>query len=295
MNCPLCGTSDVSVIDEIECDLITQSWLREFQIDVQAYLYADSIAHYVCSQCRLGFFSPPSPGGADMYAQLQQFDWYHEASKWEFGYAINEIPTGADVLEVGCGTGNFLELLESIGTHAVTGLESNAVAADMASTKGLSIMTHATDVPASAYDVVCAFQVLEHIVDPREFVEYMCSRLKTSGRLIVAVPNNDGFVGRDMRLPLNMPPHHVTRWGESTLRQLCSVLPLRVINIQREPLSKRHIDWYVSTRARSVSSSRIFRFLMWRVFGPILKAGLHMQKVRGRIRGHSIVGVFERV
>ena len=40
------------------------------------------------------------------------------------------------------------------------------------------------------FDVICAFQVLEHISNPREFLEDIISLLRPSGKILLAVPNS---------------------------------------------------------------------------------------------------------
>ena len=54
--------------------------------------------------------------------------------------------------------------------------------------------------PASAFDVIAAFNVLEHLADPAPAVGRLFDALKPGGALIGSVPNNGGFIGRPAAL-----------------------------------------------------------------------------------------------
>jgi 2-polyprenyl-3-methyl-5-hydroxy-6-metoxy-1,4-benzoquinol methylase len=66
------------------------------------------------------------------------------------------------------------------------------------------------------FDVVCFFQVLEHIKDVDSFMRSSITILKNKGKILIAVPNNDAFVMKYdyLRGVGNVPPppphhHHV--------------------------------------------------------------------------------------
>ena len=96
------------------------------------------------------------------------------------------------VLDVGCGGGLFPRMLRKRGLPAI-GLDFSPEAAALA--------WHTNGVPAMCGDLAraplasgaCAaitmFHVLEHLYDPRAYLESARSLLKPNGRLIVQVPN----------------------------------------------------------------------------------------------------------
>ena len=106
--------------------------------------------------------------------------------------AVGACGESGPVLDVGCGGGLFPRMLRKHGVHAI-GLDSSAEAA--------AIAWQANGVPAMCGDLAraplspgtCAaitmFHVLEHLYDPRAYLDSARTLLKPNGRLIVQVPN----------------------------------------------------------------------------------------------------------
>jgi 2-polyprenyl-3-methyl-5-hydroxy-6-metoxy-1,4-benzoquinol methylase len=106
---------------------------------------------------------------------------------------IRSLPEGFRILEVGCGSGNVLRVLKVVAADrgSVEGLEVSAPAAAAARTRtGLSVTNgYLADLDAPApYDVIAAFDVLEHIKDEHAVLAEMRARLKDGGRVILTVP-----------------------------------------------------------------------------------------------------------
>jgi 2-polyprenyl-3-methyl-5-hydroxy-6-metoxy-1,4-benzoquinol methylase len=77
------------------------------------------------------------------------------------------------------------------------GLEFSRKAKEIAFSNGIiieneSIQSHSVAHPAK-YDVVCAFQVLEHVSEIRSFIESSIKALKPGGLLIYSIPSADSF------------------------------------------------------------------------------------------------------
>ena len=172
-------------------------------------------------------------------------------------------------------------------------METNQKAADNAKHTGYRIYTNPDSTPRD-FDAVCAFQVLEHVEKPKEFIDYLCSRLRAGGFLILAVPNCDAFMGDDTRLPLNMPPHHVSRWGESALLHLASIAPLQNLDMLKEPLPEKHVDWYLTSKLERIQAPKFVRIFVWRVLKPFLASLLRYKIFRSRISGHTIMAVYKK-
>jgi len=105
---------------------------------------------------------------------------------------LRKSPTGR-LLEIGCGSGALLCDLTRLGFSA-QGLETSAQALSMATQLAeLAASPHhifPTPQPGweSAFDVICAFDVLEHIEDDAQALNEWIRWLAPRGELILSVP-----------------------------------------------------------------------------------------------------------
>jgi 2-polyprenyl-6-hydroxyphenyl methylase/3-demethylubiquinone-9 3-methyltransferase len=97
--------------------------------------------------------------------------------------------------DVGCGAGLLAEPLARLGAD-VTGVdaapENIAAARAHALGQGLAIDYRVGSVEAlepGAYDLVTSLEVVEHVSDPRGFVDGLARALKPGGLLILSTPN----------------------------------------------------------------------------------------------------------
>ena len=299
MTCLLCGSADVSVLERLLTDDVVAGWREVMRIDIKAELPAGgSLSRIACHVCRLEYYEPAAAGSERMYRDLQEQHWYYLADKWEYGTALQDIKTGSRVLEIGCGQGAFVAMARAHRHADANGLELNASA--VAEAQRLKrpvalgdVQTAAGREPAS-YDVLCHFQVLEHVAEPRPFLDACVRLLKPGGRLCLAVPNNDGYAGGVPGALLNQPPHHVSRWGEATLRHLPDLFPVRLDRLVFEPLHAMHIGDYLKSRIAGWTrqgQSRIRRGVARRA----MFAALRVPTVRRHVRGHTLYASFTRL
>ena len=95
------------------------------------------------------------------------------------------------LLDVGCGTGSFLNTMKQAG-WSVTGLEpDNAARTKAKQLYDLDIQPAEMlfkEMPAT-FDAITLWHVLEHVHDLHEYVSQLKILLKPDGRLFIAVPN----------------------------------------------------------------------------------------------------------
>ncbi|NLH81172.1 MAG: methionine biosynthesis protein MetW [Phyllobacteriaceae bacterium] len=101
------------------------------------------------------------------------------------------VPTGARVLDVGCGDGTLLEWLEATKGVDGRGIEISQAGVNAGVARGLSVIQGNADTdlktfPDGGFDVVILSQTLQATNRPRKVLEDM---LRIGRRAIVSIPN----------------------------------------------------------------------------------------------------------
>ena len=247
MNCPLCNGKNIIVLETINKTDIVIVYRKMLDIDV-SYLINQDIDFCECQNCKLRFYNPLITGDEKFYNSLQKFDWYYMDDKEEYQYAKKFISPNDKVLEVGSGKGAFAKHL---ATKDYIGLDLSQNAKEMAAKNGINIENEMIQDYAlkhkEEFDIVVSFQVLEHVSDPKSFIEAKLYALKKGGKLIIAVPSEVSFLKYVTNGILNMPPHHVTRWSDATFEYIASKYELNIETIYHEKVQDVHKRWYLHT------------------------------------------------
>jgi SAM-dependent methyltransferase len=98
---------------------------------------------------------------------------------------------GRKILDVGCGTGGMLPLLRQWGE--VTGIDMSAQALELARQRGGNPILHQGGLPeglprGERYDLITAFDVIEHLAEPVASLQAMRGALRPGGVLVCTVP-----------------------------------------------------------------------------------------------------------
>jgi SAM-dependent methyltransferase len=175
-----------------------------------------------------------SPGAYEEMARLQNRHWWFLGRRqiMRSMLASLDLPGGARILEVGSGTGSNLALLSEFGR--VVGLEMSGEAIAFARAQGLEVpgkvQLHLGRCPEDLamfqqpFDLICLFDVLEHIDDDRSALAALASLLKPGGSLLISVPAYQWLWG-----PHDESLHHKRRYRQGDLVRLCGETGLEVV------------------------------------------------------------------
>lgn len=132
---------------------------------------------------------------------------------------------GGKVLDVGCGRGQFLRLLKRLG-YEISGTELSADSAAAARRHlGGRVRVGALqecNFADEEFDAVTAWQVFEHLEDPRATLRECRRILKPGGALVLSMPNIESWQHRWARCEwfhLDLP-RHLYHYSPATLARL---------------------------------------------------------------------------
>lgn len=295
---PITGSVNTSLVHKIPTKIIIEKY-QQLNIDVSRFFtQCEEIEMHQCNDSLYRFYYPFNIfGDGKFYEELQaKAPGYYIEGRWEHFKALNFINKNERVLEVGCGDGFFLDLLRKKNIGSV-GLELNSKAAEDARKKGLTVYTQLleehSNAHANQYDVVCSYQVLEHISEPHSFLSDCLKAIKPGGKIIIAVPNNNPYIFKhDLFHTLNLPPHHAGLWNKEAFENLQKFFPVKLISTNIEPLTE-YKEWFQAQVKYLKEKKSIWGNLLSLVPRPLYKVVL--RAFRNSIEGRNILVVFTKI
>lgn len=187
-----------------------------------------------CEKCGFIFFNPALAGNEAFYRELQSAGYYTEIRP-EFVRAVRFAQRRRlhKVLDVGCGSGAFLNLAARAGCITF-GIELNRAAGEEARAHGHQVfdcLLRQVDLARviGPMDLVTLFQVLEHVPDPVGFLAQTSALLRPGGCLVVAVPSRHGVYRLNPYDPHQWPPHHLSQWRLVEFKSLARAAQLKLL------------------------------------------------------------------
>jgi len=124
--------------------------------------------------------------------EAEQVSWWFRARRRILSDVLGRLhlPESADIVDVGCGTGGNLPMLEAFGT--VLGVEYSPTGARFARTRTQCTIVEGsateTSLESEAYDLATMLDVLEHLEDDSAGLAEVHRILKRGGYFVFTVP-----------------------------------------------------------------------------------------------------------
>lgn len=192
MNCPYCKSENIIFLK----DHISSINKKNYKLN-----------H--CQNCDLQFFTPLVFENVYETETVNSYEQYHDNSfsiqSWNkavlkfFKKNVQSVKN-KKILEVGAGSGHNYTLLNefyNIGPDNYHAIELDKLSCNVLKDKGLKVIYDEffnkdfVDKVNTKYDIIITTEVLEHQIDPKEFLESALSLLEVGGLLIISTPNRD--------------------------------------------------------------------------------------------------------
>jgi len=267
--CPLCDGNDA------------EPWLRcvdpaASRNDTKWYLQR-------CKSCNMIFLNPrPTEAASSVFYDQAEYLPFSSAAgqqsllsrvyaaarrynlKWKRN-VVSKIHRHGRLLDVGCGTGEFLQKMQQAGWE-VRGVERDPSAAQFAREHlQLKVITGGVEMLEQLhekFEVITLWHVLEHLYQPKETLQKLKSMMSDEGVLIIAVPNVGGIDAKNYGehwVALDVP-RHVQHFTLSTLQEMAARAGLKLLRSQQLPLDAFFNTLMSERRQASLTHSP---FLSW--------------------------------
>ena len=243
--CPVCKSKEFSVIGKPRKNKISEKFIVKDYRVVQ------------CSKCQLYYVSPEIDFTDQQWAKLYHSDYFANQSEKLLKKRAKELRQRLEKAEKLLGKRNAIKLLD-IGTGEgktlaaglkrgweVTGIDivdnRNPEARDekIMFIKGKFIEY---DFPQNHFDIIYLDSVLEHVLNPLEYMNKIRSILKPGGILYVGVPDEDCLFNDIRKFDLNIrgkkdisakiqpfdSPYHVVGFNPQSLKYIIEKAGLKV-------------------------------------------------------------------
>lgn len=268
---------------------LAHMYMEKCGLDISGSFFSqEELALYRCETTGMQFWWPREAAGGESFYHAVSKAWpsYYRPWRWEYGPALRRIPAGAKLLEIGCGQGYFLREAEARASAAL-GLEFNreAIATKVTRCEVLAqSIEEFADAHPDTYDVVCTFQVLEHVRDPASFLRACLRCARPGGTILVSVPNHECVDHAAQRDAFDLPPHHMSHFTPAALSRIAQQLGADAEETLVQP-RRAALEEVTAATGRS---------LAYRVAARLAKLSLDAAYAMAREPGHTMLCVLRK-
>lgn len=290
-NCPVCGSKGYVILGKSKTNSISDKFINKDYNVVK------------CNNCYSYFVLPQIEFSNEQWSLLYNSEYFSCQSKWLIKQRAKELKQRFDkakyylkdknnikFLDVGAGEGKTL--IEGIGRGwEVTGIDivdnriENAKINKIKFTKA-KFLEH--EFPENYFDFIYLDSVLEHVLNPIEYLIKIKRILKTNGILYVSVPNEDSLFNDVRRIVFNVigrkgiteklkpfdSPYHVIGFSFTSFKYLMNKTDLGIKYFRN---IGRKFDFLSSPPNKKAFWISLFFLFPIEIIGYIIKRDVYLE------------------
>lgn len=240
IKCPVCCTNDAHLLWSATSRQAAQHFVlhekhpdrfSELVSHIEVLWGQNTCEVVQCDKCGFCYSNPYIAGDIRFYELAYDRSGY-PTWKWEFQLTYDVLKMFSNpertLLEIGAGDGAFVKRiadeilpkenifcteLSEYGRHQIEKLGLKCFPGDIRDLQSAE--------SEGSFDIVCMFQVLEHMDRLDVLFRKLYWLMKTGGSLFIAVPNQRRIEFNELNgALLDMPPNHVGRWNKECFQEI---------------------------------------------------------------------------
>jgi SAM-dependent methyltransferase len=244
-----------------------------------------------CDKCGFCYSNPYIAGDERFYYLAYPYAGY-PTWKWEFQLTydvLNKLSkSDLRILEIGAGDGQFIKRIadeivpkenvfciefSEYGRHLIEKLGVKCFSEDVINLSNAEL--------EESFDIVCMFQILEHMDRLDVLFQKLNWLLKRGGSLFIAVPNPRKIEFDELNgALLDMPPNHIGRWNKTCFEIIgkqngFQVEDYKVENSSFTSMARQFVIWRFLQKSKQSGSfeNKIQTIKNWYLHRTMLKIG----------------------
>jgi len=237
----------MSIITELgKCPLCLQHLIVPQQtVSTEDYSFqtSDDVYNYVfCKECGLYFLeNRPTPSELSKIYPSDYSGWnkrtrhmfWMRSKNFQSKFLNTLPPENANVLDFGCGNGEFLRSIEALTAKSIGfDFSIEQVPKNVRASSKTKFVTDIHSLSANApFDRIFLLQSIEHLPDPLQTMIFLRDLLVVGGQIIIETPSRTGWDSKI--LPYKFwggwhAPRHFHIWSKESIEKLSLKIDLRI-------------------------------------------------------------------
>jgi SAM-dependent methyltransferase len=241
--CPICNTPSSAA------NLFLEENISPTKISVFSFA-SRKIPEYMChrmvqcSCCDLVYVDlPPAAEALAEAYHMAEYDSTEEANDAALAYAraitpvLSQLAQREMALEIGTGTGVFLEHLSKAGFRKLVGIEPSTAAIAAAAPEYRGWIREGvfveSDFEPESFDLICCFMTLEHVRDPSDLARAAFRLLRPGGVFLTVTHDYRSLVNRLLgkKSPI-IDIEHMQLFSRDSIKELINQAGFELVNVK---------------------------------------------------------------